>query len=80
MAGAVSDSTTTPPHMTRNPAAAAASTAGLSTKYSPNSQTLSAMLTIGSVIVSSGWDTRSGPLCRAACSMTTPAAPPTATA
>ena len=66
--------------MTANPAAAAASTPGLITKYSPNSQTLRAILTIGSMITSSGCETRSGPLCRAACSMMTPAAPPAATA
>ena len=80
MAGAVSDSTTTPTPITRKPAAAAASTPGSSTKYSPNSQTLKAMLTIGSTITISGCETRSGPFCRAVCSITTPAAPPTATA
>ena len=47
--------------------------AGLSVKRSPNSQMLKVMLASGLVMTRSGWDTLSGPTCRADCSSSVPA-------
>ncbi len=70
--GAVRVSTMTPAASTAKASTATAIFAGLSVKRSPNSQTLKMILANGSVMTSSGWDTLSGPTCRAACCSTVP--------
>ena len=51
----------TEPHMTVNATDPTASRAASGVKYSWKIHTLSAMLTIGLTMTSSGWDTLSGP-------------------
>jgi hypothetical protein len=80
VAGAVWVGRTTTAHITANATAATASTAALAVKRSPNSHTLKAILTIGSMITRKGWETRSGPTCSAAYSRNKAATPPAARA
>src|SRR5215468_8363724 len=66
---------TTPAAITAKETTATVIFTGLLENCSPNSQTLKTMLAKGLTTTRIGWDTLSGPTCRAACSSTVPAIP-----
>ena len=65
----------TPAASTMKDKTAAVIFAGLLVKRSSNSQTLKMMLANGLIMTRIGWDTLSGPTCRATCSRSVPATP-----